>query len=525
MQAQPLSDFACGSAVAAGTLPGMSLPIAIGSIFLECNHFGGAPADLESFRRSELLFGSDLQDLTEGTVGGMLQALREVGAGCAPLLVATACPSGPVTRECYQALKADLVGRLRAALPVAGVLLALHGSAAADGAGDLEGDLLEAVRETVGDAVPIVATLDLHAHVTAAMVDAADALLAWETYPHRDAFSTGERGARCLLDILSGRLRPAMALAKVPVLVSGVLGHTEGAGPFADVMRLAKSCESRDEVYSTSALLVHPYLDLPDMGGGGLVVTHHNPALAAKLATEIAELYWRKRFDLEPPTFSAAEAIERGRQLAPGPVLLVETADCCGGGAAGDSAATLRALLEAGVSERSLVPIVDPAAAAACHRAGVGQQVSLELGHHIDPQWGRPVAVTGRVRRLSDGNFCYRGGIWEGREGRMGPSACLEVGSIQICIASHATYEWCGEQYDLLDMPAEQARFLVVKNPMNYGMAYRHLARGEFILDTPGPTPATLRTATYHHMPRPYFPADPEIPGMAPRVVMSRHRL
>ena len=39
----------------------------------------------------------------------------------------------------------------------------------------------------------------------------------------------------------------------------------------------------------------------------------------------------------------------------------------------------------------------------------------------------------------------------------MGPSAVLQVGSLQIAVASHGTYEWCGEQYALLGMQAEQA--------------------------------------------------------------------
>ena len=76
-----------------------------------------------------------------------------------------------------------------------------------------------------------------------------------------------------MLDILDGKLRPTMTMAKAPVLVSGIRGNTAGSGPFADVMRMAKSYEQDQNVYSTSAFLVHPYLDLPEMGGGGLVIT------------------------------------------------------------------------------------------------------------------------------------------------------------------------------------------------------------------------------------------------------------
>ncbi len=502
----------------------MTHSIAIGSIFIECNHFGGVPADIQRFRRSELFYDAEVLDRTAGTVGGMLGVLRDRAVTIRPLLVASACPSGPVTAECYRQLKAELLDRLRAALPVSGVLLALHGSAAVEDTGDLEGDLLEAVRALVGDKVPVVATLDLHAHVTEPMVRFADALVAWETYPHKDAFTTGERGARALLDILDGTLRPAMVMAKVPVLVSGVLGHTEGQGPFADVMRLAKSFEQQDGVYSTSAFLVHPYLDLPDMGGGGLVITNGGLAQAERLARQIAELYWQKRFDLEPPVFSPADGIAQGLRIEGSPVLLVETADCCGGGAAGDSAASLVALLAANVDQTSLVPIVDPIVAAQCHEAGEGAEVSVQLGHHVDPKWGEPVAVTGRVLKLSDGRFCYRGGIWDGQSGNMGPSAALQVGSIQIAVASHGTYEWCGEQYDLLGLNARTAKFVVVKNPMNYSMAYGDIAKGEFILNTPGPTPATLRGAQFRNVRRPYYPADPEIPGLQPTILCGTSR-
>lgn len=500
----------------------MFLKVAVGSLFIECNHLGGAPADIESFRRSELDFGDAVLEKTAGTVGGMLQTLRAASVGIAPLVVASACPSGPVTAGCYDSLKSEFLARLRAASPIGGVLLALHGSAAAENAGDLEGDLLTAVRELVGPEIPIVATLDLHAHVTCAMVCAADALVAWETYPHRDAFETGIRGARAVVDIIEGRLAPAMALAKVPVLVSGVHGHTEGEGPFADVMRLAKSFETRSGVYSTSAFLVHPYLDLPEMGGGGLVVTQDDPALARALATEVAEMYWRKRFDLEPATFDPDDAIRRGLELDGGPVLLVETSDCCGGGAAGDSAASLKALLANRVTQRSLVPIVDPAAAAACHRAGTGCEVTLTIGHRIDSKWGTPVAITGTVLRLSDGCFTYRGGIWEGQAGRMGPSACLQVGAIEILLASHATYEWCGEQYDLLGMDARAAKFVVVKNPMNYRMTYGSIARAAFLLDMPGPTPPTLRHVAYRNVVGPWFPANQDMAGIAPTVCSNR---
>lgn len=490
--------------------------IAVGSLFTECNHFVSKPIELAAFQRQQLCRGPSVLELVDGTVGGMVRYLRDLDVCVAPLLVASACPGGPLTAECYRWLKAELLEDLRAAMPVDGVLLALHGAAAAENAGDLEGDLLKAVRTLVGPHRMIVATLDLHAHVTSAMVTAADALVAWETYPHRDSYTTGIRAAMLLLDALRGLIAPAMAMAKVPVLVGGALGHTDGDGPFAEIMRFAKAHEGTGGILSTSAFLVHPYLDLPEMGSGGLVVADNSLERATSLASEIAWKYWHRRADLEPPVYSPAKAIELGLKIVGRPVLLVETADCCGGGAAGDSVAALRALLEANIDIPSVAPVVDPRAAAACHQAGYGQTLTVELGHHVDPRWGRPIALSGKVARLGDGRFTYTGGIWKGQQGNMGPSAVLQVGQVKVMIATHPTYDWADEQFRSLDLNVTNAKFVVVKNPMNYRLGFEGTYPAAYILDTPGPTPAVVDHLEYQKLFRPYFPIDCDIAELKP---------
>jgi microcystin degradation protein MlrC len=431
--------------------------IALGSIFTECNQLGGVPIDITWFERSDFHRGEDVLKVSSGAVGGMLQALREYHADAAPLLYASTCPGGSLTAACYTQLKMELLDRLHGALPVDGILLSLHGAAAAENAPDLEGDLIGAVRQLVGPKVPIVATLDLHANVTADMVRFADALIAWATYPHRDTFTTGVRGARMVLDIVTGRDRPMMAMAKVPVLTGGIRCSTEGDDPFAHLMRLTKSHEGRDGVLSTSLFIVHPYLDQPGMGSGPLVITDNDMEKAVGIARRIAEQLWARRLEFEPELSTPDEAITRGLKVD-GPVLLVESADNCGGGAAGDSVASLKALLRAHVAQISLVPVVDPGAAAACHRVGVGGTVTVALGHQCDPRWGQPVTVTGRVTRLSDGRFRYVGGIWDNIEGNMGPSVVLTIGAIQVLVASHATYDWMDEQYRSLQLNPRQVR-------------------------------------------------------------------
>jgi len=490
--------------------------IAVGAIFTECNQFGGEPIDLSWFERYELRRGAEILDADSGVVGGMLGVLRDRGMEIVPLLYASTCPGGPLTKACYDLLKGELLTRLEEDLPVDAVLLPLHGAAAVEGGIDLEGDIIGEVRAIVGDAIPIVATLDLHAHISPEMVRGADGLVAWETYPHQDAFSTGERGARLLCDMLAGLCKPAMVMAKVPVLTGAIHGSTEDDDPFAQVMRIAKQHEGHDGIVSANVILVHPYLDFAGMGSGGLVIADGDFAKAETLARRLADEYWQRRLQLEPEMLTPEVAVQAGLELPDGPVVLVEAADCCGGGAVGDSVATLAALMAVDLHGPALVPVVDAEAAEACHRVGVGAEIELQLGHRHDSRWGQPIQVQGRVLRLSDGRFCYRGGIWEGIEGEMGPTAVLAMGHIQVLIASHPTYEWDNEQFASLEMDAASAHFIVAKNPMNYRMAYGEFSKAIYVLDTPGPTPATVRHFPFVHRQRPFFPVDfaMEYPGV-----------
>ncbi len=492
--------------------------VAIGSILTECNQFGGSPIDLDWFERYELRWGDEMLAIDAGVVGGALQELRGAGARVTPLLAASTCPGGCITADCYQRLRGELLERLRLALPVHGVLLLLHGAAVAAGVDDPEGDILQAVRQLVGADVPVVATLDLHAHVTQAMVENAHGLVAWATYPHRDTQTTGQRGAHLLLETMAGRCRPTMALAKVPVIVGGLHGSTDGDGAFARIMRAARQQELRDGVLSASVFLVHTFLDQPDLGGGGLFITDGDALRARDLAEATAGAYWDSRHELEATAVAPGDAIRAGMAIDGGPVILVETADCAGGGASGDSIASLRALLQLETPPASLVPVVDPAVANACHRAGVGAGLHVAMGHAMDPQWGTPLVVDIRVESVHDGRFRYAGGIWDGVVGEMGPTAVVAMGAVLVLVTSHATYDWADEQWQAVGIDPRRAKFVVAKNPMNFHNVYDEVAKAVFILDTPGPTPATIAQHPLRHMQRPYFPADDDIPDLKPTV-------
>jgi microcystin degradation protein MlrC len=129
--------------------------------------------------------------------GGFIDAAKREGWQLLPSAWAGATPSSYVTQDAFERICSAILEDVRSALVqgLDGVYLDLHGAAVADNADDSEGELIARIRAVVGPQVPIVASLDLHANVTARMLQLSDGLVAYRTYPHIDMAETGERAA------------------------------------------------------------------------------------------------------------------------------------------------------------------------------------------------------------------------------------------------------------------------------------------------------------------------------------------
>ncbi|RIK35360.1 MAG: hypothetical protein DCC55_30540 [Chloroflexi bacterium] len=493
----------------------MPFRIAVGQISSESNHFVPGFCEVDFFRHTGyLLEGEEVFTLagTTNEVAGALETLTAASdVEIAPLLAARANSSKPLSAACYAELTERLLAPLRTAGAIDGVFLSHHGSMATEAEDDPEGAIAEAVRKMVGPLVPIVMTLDLHGNVTRRMVEHCNAILGYEHYPHDDVFSTGVRGATLLLRAVRSEVQPVIGHAKLPLILTGFHGSTQGDGPFALLMRDAKLLETAPGILSTSLFFVGSYIDMPDMGCSALVVTDNDRDQATEAASRLAYHFWHRRHAFIVDVISVAEAVRRGREISGGPVLLLDTADTTGGGASGDGIGLVSGLLAAGVSEPCLAMVVDPEAVQLCLQHGAGNEVTLDLGHKLDPHWGEPLRVTGKVLRSLDGRFCYTGGILGGSWSSMGPVVVLQIGSIQVLVMSLPTYDWADEQYRAAGLQPEQAKFVGVKNMMNFRFGYRDVMKGYFVLDLPGPTPADMRQLPFRRIVRPTFPLDEEL--------------
>ena len=476
----------------------------------ETNTFSTLPTDQRQFEARDLRYGGEILEAYRGTgtcLGGMIDAAAARGVTLVPSLAAAASPAGRVTADFYAQTKARLLADLRAAAPLDGVLLDLHGAMVPEAAEDGEGDLLRAVRAALGPAVPVGVTLDFHANVTADMVAHATLLHGYKTYPHVDMDARGREAAERLTDVVAGRLRPAVAWRQTPLLPP-IAGQLTARGPMRRLNDLADGMERDPRVVSVSVFAGFPLADIRDAGLSVYVATDGDRPLAERLADELARTAWEHRREFLHTALPVEAAVAKALAATGRPVVLADIADNTGGGGAGDTTEVLRELLRVGARGVTVACVWDPAAVAACARAGVGATVTVEVGGKVDPSHGAPVPVTGRVRTLSDGRFVHRGPMFRGLEGRLGPTAVLDVNDLKIVLISYRWQTLDPEMIRLVGIDPAAERILVVKSSVHYRAAFEPIAHEVIEVDAPGLSSSNLARFSFKHVRRPIFPLD-----------------
>jgi microcystin degradation protein MlrC len=253
--------------------------------------------DLAAFQARGLAFGEDAVEAARGTntcFGGFVDGAAAQGFALVPILSVWATPSGLVTYAAFEELTQRLVAGLHQAMPLDGVLLALHGAMVSEEFDDADGEILRRVRAAVGPAVPVVATLDLHANVSAAMVAAADLLVGYDTYPHVDMAERAREAAGLLARLIRREVRPTPVLRQPPMLPTSQRMTTDRE-PMRGLIARSQAMESDPRVLNVSVAGGFPPADVPEAGLSILVATDGDPALAGRLADELAAAAWAAR--------------------------------------------------------------------------------------------------------------------------------------------------------------------------------------------------------------------------------------
>ncbi len=489
--------------------------ILTGTISHETNVLSNIVTDLEQFRRRRLLYGEEVFDYHRGTktpVGGFLDGCEFHGFELVPTVFASATPSGTITKEAFNNLLENILRRISVEDNFDGVALHLHGAGVAENYDDIEGHILSEVRRVIGNK-PMVSTFDLHANHTRLMVESADVLIGYDTYPHIDGYDRGIEAINVISKLLNGKLKPTKAFRQ-PLMMPALQSQFTGKYPMKRLLDEAHRMEKIEGVETITVAAGFPWSDFKDVGLSFIVTTNNDQELADILADELQDLAWNIRRDFLVGPSPVKEALKKVKNSSRGPFILADIGDNPGGGAPEDGTVVLKAILEEGLEGGVVAVIWDPDAVEMAFSAGKGKNITLNLGGKTDELHGSPLEVSGTIKTLSDGKWIVKGPMGTGSESDMGKTAVLIIRGNEIIVTSKRLQPMDLELYRSLGIEPTKRRFIVVKSSVHYRAAHEPIAVEVIELDTPGLTSPRLAGFGFTGVRRPIFPLDVEMLGI-----------
>ena len=495
--------------------------IAVGGFQHETNTFAPSPASYADFEAADawpgLVSGADLLESFDGLnlpIAGFLERARARGHACVPLVWCSAMPSAQVTEDAFERVAAALIAELAAGAPYDAVYLDLHGAMVCEHLEDGEGELLRRVRGVIGEDLPLVVSLDLHANVTRAMVEHATALLAYRTYPHIDMAETGVRAARHLERLLGTGSSEAKALVKLPFLIP-LTWQCTTEEPARTLYARLEALEG-GAVSSLSFAPGFAPADIAECGPAILAYAAHQEA-ADHAAAEMAALVAAAEGDFAGRLYEPDEAVEYAIARAGArPIVLADTQDNPGAGANGDTVGLLEALVRHDAREALLGVLRDAETAAQAHAAGIGAEIEIALGAKSGLEGHRPFRGRARVEGLSDGRLIGTGPFYGGSRIRLGPTALLAIGGVRVVVSSRKLQ--AADQAMFQHIGAEPAahKIVALKSSVHFRAHFQPIAAEILVVTAPGPNPADHTRLDYRRL-RPGVRLMPLGPESGPR--------
>lgn len=487
--------------------------VGIAGLLHESNTFLEVPTTFEHFERGSLTEGQALLDRWTGgrhELSGFLEGAKLHGFQAVPLLATYAIPSGTIQSVAFEALLSRLTNALRSAMPLDGLLVALHGATVSETYRDADGEITRGLREVLGPETPMITTLDLHANVSDAMIRFADATVAYRSNPHLDQYERGLEAAALMARTLSGEARPVQALETPPLLINISKQHTPEL-PAKSLYDDVQTVLQWQGILSASVAMGFYYADVAEMGASFVAVTDGDRELAQKAARWMARRAWDRREEFQGELPSPQQAVAGARRSSKRPVVLMDVGDNVGGGSPGDSTHLMAEVLKQNVPN-ALVILYDPEAVKACIQAGVRQQVELAVGGKTDRLHGEPLRIRGQVRLVSDGLYTetqVRHGGWGQYD--QGVSAVVETPELHTFVLTSLRMAPLSlEQILSLGIKPEKKDILIAKGVVAPRAAYEPIAGQLILVDTPGSTCVNPKAFSYRYRRRPLYPLEPD---------------
>ncbi|MBV8836858.1 MAG: M81 family metallopeptidase [Alphaproteobacteria bacterium] len=414
-------------------------------------------------------------------------------------------PSGPTTQAAYESMRDEILDQLKAAMPVDGVLLGLHGAMMAHGYDDCEGDIIARVREIVGPKAIIGAEQDPHCHLTEKRIRGCNIMILFKEYPHIDFAERADELVTLVVKAIRGEIRPVMSLYDCGMIELFPTSREPGRS-FVDQM---KKREGRDGVLSISLGHGFPQGDAPEQGTRVLVVTDNAKPKGDALARQLADEIRQKRGTWYPPFLTLDDAITAAYAEEQGPVVVADPSDNAGGGAASDNTNIIRRLLERGVTDAAVGPVWDPIAVQLCHAAGVGAKIPLRFGGKTAVTSGEPI----------DGEVTIIGLAKDGMQSfgnakvKFGDAAGIRIGGVDVALIAHRTQALGTEIFTASGIDLATKKYVGVKSTNHFHAAYAPIAAKVIYCNGEGPSSMDVRKYPYRKARRTIWPHTELPPG------------
>ena len=483
----------------------------------ETNTFSPLATPYEAFGRAigfdEPPSGEAALETFKGTdmaMGAFLDLAAAERAEVVVPIVAYAEPSGRVEDEAFERIAAAICEAVAGDCDA--VLLDLHGAMVTEGYDDGEGELLRRLR-AVNPTVPIGVALDFHANVTQAMVDHATVITGYCTYPHVDMYETGERCGRTILKLLRGQAAPRIVWGALP-LMSALLCQDPRREPMRTPMSKALAAEASGRVLNATVFGGFPLADIPHVALTAVIVVDAEDPTGEALCDEILSLAWAGREDFVFHAEPLEETITRAKALTEGPIVLADYGDNSGAGGQMDDVSVLREILRQGLENVAVGPIWDLESFQQMEAAGAGAEISLNLGGKTDSPAlgikGEPLAVTGRVKTVTDGRFLLEGDMMAGFPVNLEGTAVLDLGEVEVIVSGGRSEAYAPQFFTHAGIDPLTKRYLVVKSRQHFRAGFEGLAKEILMAGGRGVCREEYTTMPFKNLQRPIYPLDPD---------------
>jgi len=480
------------------------------SLATETNTFSPIPTDLAAFKESFYAPPGQHPDTPTLCSAPMVVARRRAKTDGFTLVEGTATwaePAGIVSRATYEGLRDEILGQLKAALPVDVVILGLHGAMVAHGYDDCEGDLLERVRAIAGPKAIIAAELDPHSHLSARRLANSDILVTFKEVPHIDFADRAEEVVDLALRAARGEIHPVTSVWDCRML--DMLPTSKQ--PMRGFVDRIKALEGKDGVLSISVIHGFGAADVADVGIKMLVITDNQPEKGAALAEKLGRELFAMRGTTGHTMLGIDAAIDAALKVDGGPVVLTDVWDNPGGGTAGDATMVLRRFIERGIQDVAFGTIWDPMAVKLCMAAGEGAVLPLRFGGKASPHSGQPVDAEVTITKVVPHAFQhFRDSIVP-----LGDSAAIRFNGIDVILNSNRAQSFEPDLFSNLGIDPLKKKMLVLKSANHFFGAFSKIAKAVIYIDAGGPYPGNPRTIPYRKIRRPIWPLDPDPHGDA----------